>query len=153
MREPYTRLFAHLVWATWDRLPLIGPEVRPRLYRCIAAEAFRMKCSVTAIGGIEDHVHVLVDLAPTASISDLVKQMKGASSRLVNAEIRPGEFFKWQGSYGAFTVAEPDIRRVRNYIRRQEEHHRAGRLSPLLERTSTTDEPHPRPHAPPARAS
>ncbi len=136
MREPYTRLFVHLVWATWDRLPLLDPALRDRVYRCILAEAQGMNCSVGAIGGVEDHVHLLVRCSPVVAVSVLVKQVKGASSRLVQREIRPGEFFKWQGSYGAFSVAEPDIARVRRYIRHQEEHHRTGRLSPALERTS-----------------
>jgi putative transposase len=136
MREPYTRLYVHLVWATWDRLPLIEEEIRDRVYRCILAEAAEMGCSVGAIGGIEDHVHILARCAPAVAVSSLVKQVKGASSRLVQREIRPGDFFKWQGSYGAFSIAETDIPRVRRYIRRQEEHHRTGRLSPALERMS-----------------
>jgi REP element-mobilizing transposase RayT len=139
MRKPYTQLFVHLVWATWDRLPLIDPGLKPRIYRCIQAEAFGLGCEVSAIGGIEDHVHVLVRYPPVVSVSSLVKQIKGTSSRLVQRELRPGEFFKWQGSYGAFSIAETHIEAVRRYIHRQEEHHRTGRLNATLERTFIDD--------------
>ncbi|HEY0018609.1 MAG TPA: IS200/IS605 family transposase [Longimicrobium sp.] len=143
MRKPYTQLYVHLVWATWDRLPLLDHALRPRVYRCIQREAFNLGCEVGAIGGIEDHVHVLVRCAPTVAVSNLVKQIKGSSSRLVQRELRPGEFFKWQGSYGAFSIAETHIEPVRRYIRRQEEHHRTGRLNATLERTFLDDAPGP----------
>jgi REP element-mobilizing transposase RayT len=107
----------------------------------IQAEATRMGCRVGAIGGIEDHVHVLVRYPPTVSISELVKQIKGVSSRLVQQEVRLGEFFKWQGSYGAFSIAQRDGEMVRRYIHRREEHHRTGRLNATLERTMTDDPP------------
>jgi putative transposase len=139
MRKPYTQLFVHLVWATWDRLPLLDHALRPRVYRCIQAEAFKLGCEVGAIGGIEDHVHVLARCSPVVSVSNLVKQIKGTSSRLVQRELRPDDFFKWQGSYGAFSIAETNIEAVRRYIRRQEEHHRTGRLNATLERTFIDD--------------
>ena len=136
MRKPYASLHVHLVWATWDRLPLITPDIQPRIYRCIQAEAFELGCEVGAIGGIEDHVHVLVRCSPAVSVSNLVKQIKGTSSRIVQREIlQRGEFFKWQGSYGAFSIARNQIEPVRRYIRRQQEHHRTGRLNATLERT------------------
>ena len=56
MRKPYAQLYVHLVWATWDRLPLIDRALQPRIYRCIQAEALNLGCEFGAIGGIEDHV-------------------------------------------------------------------------------------------------
>ena len=98
-----------------------------------------MGCRVGAIGGIEDHVHVLVRYPPAVSISALVKQIKGASSHLVRQEVGLGGFFKWQGGYGAFSIAQRDVEMVRRYIHRQEEHHSSGRLNATLERTMTED--------------
>ncbi len=148
MREPFARLFVHLVWATWDRLPLITPAIQPRIYACIQGEVHRLGAQVIAIGGVEDHVHVLAKYPPSLAISDLLKQVKGVSSRLVNDQIAPGEFFKWQGAYGAFTMAERDVPMVRRYVHRQEEHHRTGRLNATLERTMVEDPSPagPRPH-------
>ncbi len=134
MREPFARMYVHRVWATWDRLPLITPAVQARIYACIQAEA-----QVMAIGGIEDHVHVLVNYPPALAVSALLKQVKGVSSRLGNDQIAPGAFFKWQGAYGAFTIAERDVPMVRRYVHRQAQHHRTGRLNATLERMATED--------------
>jgi REP element-mobilizing transposase RayT len=100
-----------------------------------------MVCRVGAIGGIEDHVHVVVRYPPAVSISELVKHMKGVSSRLIQQEVRLGGFFKWQGSYGAFSVSPRDVEMIRRYVHRQEEHHRTGRLNANLERTMIEDPP------------
>ena len=100
MRAPYTQLYLHLVWATWDRLPLITEDMESRLYAAIAAKCRQLKCEPLAINGTEDHIHVLLRLHPTVSVARLVKEVKGASSHLVTHEIKPNEFFKWQGAYG-----------------------------------------------------
>jgi putative transposase len=134
MHSPYTQLYLHLVWATWDRLPLVRPEFRQAIYGCIQDQLRKHRCEVIAIGGIEDHVHVLTHFPTTATIATIVKHAKGASSNLMTQHLRRGEFFKWQGYYGAFTLAKRDVPQVRGYVLNQEEHHRTGRLSRELER-------------------
>lgn len=134
MRAPFTRLYVHLVWATWDRLPLIGEELEGSLFSCMRVEAGEVGAEVIALGGVEDHVHVLVRIPATVSVSTLVQRMKGASSHLVTHLPDALDFFKWQGGYGAFTVSAWDVRRIGAYIRRQREHHQAGTLSAILER-------------------
>ncbi|MEN6581922.1 MAG: transposase [Armatimonadota bacterium] len=62
MREPYTQLYVHIVWSTWDRLPLLSADVQSAVYRCIQAECDRLGADVLAIGGVEDHIHILVRL-------------------------------------------------------------------------------------------
>ncbi len=69
-------------------------------------------------------------------IATIVKHAKGASSNLTTQELERGSFFKWQGYYGAFTVAKPHVQRVRGYVLNQEAHHHTGRLSRELERVS-----------------
>ena len=128
MREPYTQLYVHLVWSTWDRLPMITEKIKPRLYAAMAEKCNQLKCAPLAIGGIEDHCHLLVRLNPAISISDLVKEVKGSSSHLVNHELEPQELFKWQGAYGAFTVRKDGVAQVEAYILAQEEHHHGGKL-------------------------
>jgi putative transposase len=64
------------------------------------------------------------------SISDFVKQVKGSSSHLIDHEVRPDFLFKWQGSYGAFTVSKGEIDDLCEYIDGQEEHHRLKSLIP-----------------------
>ena len=126
MREPYTQLYVHLVWATWDRLPMLDRQLQPRLYACIRAECEKLGAKLIAIGGVADHLHVLVRIPPTLAISTLAKQVKGASSHLVNQVVKPADTFKWQGGYGAFTVSKSAVPTVRAYIQNQEQHHREG---------------------------
>ena len=134
MRAPYTQLYVHLVWATWDRLSLIDDALEPRVYAAIAEKCREFKCEPLAIGGIADHVHVLVRLNPTTPVALLVKEIKGSSSHLVTHVIKPGEFFKWQGGYGAFTLRKSEAPVVQAYIENQKEHHASGKLSGELER-------------------
>lgn len=116
MRAPYTQLYVHLVWATWDRLPLVTAEIEPVLYKIMGAKCQELKCVPLAIGGIEDHVHVLVRLNPNISVAQLVKEIKGTSSHFINHEIGPDGFFKWQGGYGAFTLRKHEVKKVKAYI-------------------------------------
>ena len=133
MRQTFTQLYLHLVWATWDRLPLITPELQGPIYSCIQAECADLRCEVLAIGGIEDHVHLLVRFPTTVTIAQIAKQVKGASSHLVAQKLDPMAGFKWQGAYGAFTVSRGDLDRVTRYIANQREHHRAESLMNELE--------------------
>ena len=135
MRHPHTRLYVHLVWATWDRAPLIVPQIQQRVYGVMQHHASQLGAEVIAIGGIEDHVHVLARFPPKLALAVLVGRMKGASSYL--AEQVLGHTFKWQGAYGAFTLSQRGVPRVREYILNQEAHHRDGTTIPALE---TTDE-------------
>jgi REP element-mobilizing transposase RayT len=123
MRSNYTQLYIHYVWATWDRLPLITPDIQKFVYATIIKECEQLKCTVIAVDGIEDHVHLLTSFPPTLTISELIKQIKGSSSHFITHEVKPGEFFKWQGSFGAFTVSHDAIDKVANYIRNQATHH------------------------------
>jgi REP element-mobilizing transposase RayT len=123
MRAPFTELYLHCVWATWDRLPLITTGAEPGLYRAIHAKCDELKCPCLAIGGMPDHIHVLVRLHATVSVADLLKEVKGTSSHLITHVTQPGEFFKWQGGYGAFTVGKADAPAVTAYVEHQKQHH------------------------------
>jgi REP element-mobilizing transposase RayT len=133
MRHKHTELYLRLVWGTWDRLPLLTPDVQAPLYACIQAECKALGVEVLAIGGITDHVHLLVRIPPTISVAELVKQVKGSSSHLVTHRLPGGGTFKWQGGYGAFTVSTSEVPRIREYILRQEEHHRDRTLEEKYE--------------------
>ncbi len=134
MRENKLRVIVHFVWATWDRQPLLTPELEREVHRYITAVAEDDGCPVLAIGGIEDHVHLLVSLSATISMAELMKHVKSGSSRLVREELRPGDWFQWQGHYGAFSVSPHDRATVIEYIRHQKEHHASNDLWPAVER-------------------
>lgn len=128
MRAPFCQLYVHLVWSTWDRLPVLTPEIEPQVQAAIAAKCREMGCEPLAIGGIADHLHLLVSLNPAVSISKLVQEVKGSSSHLVTNVLRPNEFFKWQGAYGAFTLRKSEVEQVQAYIRNQKSHHAEGKI-------------------------
>ena len=91
-----------------------------------------MGCTVLAVNGTEDHVHVLVLMPAGLAVAALVKQMKGVSSRIASQSLLPGQF-RWQGHYGAFSISRWDMGKVRRYIEEQKEHHADGSLVPELE--------------------
>src|SRR5690348_16243213 len=97
--------FVHFVWATWNRQEIITPEIERRLYRYIEQVCRDHGCDVLAIGGMPDHVHLLVSFPGTLTFANLLRDVKGGSSRFVTGTLKPGEWFEWQGSYGAFTVS------------------------------------------------
>jgi REP element-mobilizing transposase RayT len=80
-------------------------------------------CVAQAIGGVADHVHLLVGLPATSSLSQVVRELKTLSSKWIHEELGQG-LFAWQEGYGAFTVSASQRETVRNYIENQEQHHR-----------------------------
>ena len=133
MRRNKLKLFAHFVWTTWDRQPWIYEGIERRLYREIEQEVRTLRCTVLAINSTATHVHLLVQLAATASISQLAKQVKGVSSYFYNTVLKPTVPFRWQAQYGAFTIGVNEVDQVKGYILSQKAHHRAGTLQPEWE--------------------
>src|SRR2546423_15114338 len=101
MRAPYTQLYLHLVWSTWRRLPLITPELQRDVYASLAHQSEQLGADVLAIGGITDHVHLLVRFPTTVTVSQFVGRAKGATSHLITHVRSSPEPFKWQGRHGA----------------------------------------------------
>ncbi len=128
MGTPYHQLHLHCVWSTAQRLPLITYEVEESLYSAIAWKCASMRCKLLAIGGVEDHVHIAVRLPTTVAVATLMKEVKGASSHLMNHAIQPAVRFDWQDCYGAFTFARRSLDSVMAYVKNQKAHHANRRL-------------------------
>ena len=77
MRRSLVELHVHLVWATWDRLACLDPGICERVHAAIAAKATALGCQRVTVGGVADHVHVLLTLPATLAVADLVKHLKG----------------------------------------------------------------------------
>lgn len=133
MRRSRLNVPVHFVWATWDRLPLVTETVERRLYRYIEAVCRDDECELLAIGGMPDHVHLLVLLPATITLGQLMHDVKGGSSRFVSEQVLSGDWFAWQRGYGAFGVSPHDKQRVIRYIRNQKRHHADGTLWPEAE--------------------
>jgi putative transposase len=131
----HSELYVHLVWTTWERTPWLTAPVRGDVFSSIRSQALKVDAEVLAIGGVEDHVHVLARFPARVSIAELVGQLKGASSHFANKVLHLGAPFRWQGTYGAFSVSRRGLPTVSAYVMNQEQHHRARTLLPVLERT------------------
>ncbi len=131
----YTQLYMHLVWATAGRAPWILPSAEERLYAAILAKCRALKCPPYAIGGVADHVHLLVGLATTTSVARLVKEVKGSSAYLMTHEFVRGQPFRWQIGYGAFSLRRDDLPIVKRYVMGQKKHHAHGTLNADWEQT------------------
>jgi len=134
-RRNKLRVGIHFVWATKDRLPLVSEDIEREVYRCIRAICAELKCECLAVGGMEDHVHLMVALASTVSMGQLMKRVKGGSSHVISESIRPGEWFAWQPNYAAFAVSNSHNSRVIQYIENQKQRHSAGRVWAEAEET------------------
>jgi putative transposase len=118
----HTNLLYHIIFATKDRAPLITDNLRPKLHEYLGGIVRNLNGTALEINGIADHVHLLVILPPTIAVSDFMSKLKSNSSTWAKGQT--GGRFAWQSRYGAFTVSESQVERVREYIRHQEEHHR-----------------------------
>jgi len=106
------------------------------LYRVIEAEFLDCEYTVLALNGGIDHAHALTEIVVTQRICDVIKQVKGASSRFVNAVLKPTIPFRWQPNYGAFTVGEYELDVVKAYIQQQKRHHADGTIIPVYEEST-----------------
>lgn len=128
MRGTRVAVYVHLVWATWNCLPLLEGERERRIYRCLEATCDDLGVDLLALGGVADHLHLVVRLPATLSVAQVVKRLKGTLSHLATHEISPDEFFKWQGGYGAFSISQRHVAAACAYAARQKAHHAAGTL-------------------------
>ncbi len=124
MPQSYTNLIYHIVFSTKMRQPIIKNDVRPRLYDYIGGTIHKQGGISLAIGGMEDHVHILAKLKPNKAVSDILRDLKANASGWMHDVFPEVEGFSWQKGYGAFTVSASQIETIKHYILNQAEHHR-----------------------------
>jgi putative transposase len=124
MPKSYTNLLYHLVFSTRERLPLITLERRPRLYEYIGGMLREFGGISLAIGGIEDHLHLLAKLRLDRALSDLLRDLKANSTGWMHDVFPDARDFYWQKGYGAFSVSMSQVAAVSRYIANQERHHK-----------------------------
>lgn len=124
MAHTFTNLLTHVIFSTKDRVPIIKPELKPNLHAYMGGIIRELKGKAVTIDGTTDHVHLLLWVPPTLSISETLGVLKSNSSKWVNDERRQRSAFAWQTGYGAFSVSHSNSPAVVRYIRTQEEHHK-----------------------------
>ena len=123
MPSTHTSLHCHLVFSTKERVPMISKEWRGNLHAYLGGIVKGLDSVPLAVGGMEDHVHLLVGLKSSHRLDYFLRDLKADSSEWVHKEIRKGTF-AWQKGYGAFSVSPSNLEGVRRYILNQEDHHR-----------------------------
>ncbi|MEP6669471.1 MAG: IS200/IS605 family transposase [Chthoniobacter sp.] len=119
------RVVLHVVFSTKNRVPFLkDSELRARLHGYMAGVMRALGCDPIRVGGVEDHVHILCNLARTIAVAGLVEETKKSSSKWMKEQGATYQDFFWQAGYGAFSVSQSNVEQVRAYIAMQEEHHR-----------------------------
>ncbi|MEQ8676042.1 MAG: IS200/IS605 family transposase [Aggregatilineales bacterium] len=127
------KCFYHIVWATKHRQPTITVLWETLIFETVKTKCTEQKCTLLAINGTEDHIHLAVNIPPQIAVAKFIATIKGASSHEVNKSIALEEKFRWQTGYSVHTFGERALKTVIDYIERQKEHHAEGTLYDGLE--------------------
>ncbi len=106
------------------RSPIIVPAIQKRLYNYLGGVMKSHNGNLIEIGGMPDHVHLLIELKRLDSFTNMIRDLKSGSSRWVNTTFPNLNKFVWQEGYGSFSVSYSSVEHVQKYIRNQEEHHK-----------------------------
>jgi putative transposase len=121
MSHTYSQNVLHVIFSTKDRQKSISPDLQPCLWSYIEGVCKKLDILVHAIGGIEDHIHLLIQAPPSLPVAKAVLTIKSNSSRWTNEQ---GHRFAWQQGYGAYSVSSSNVAAVGECIRNQQEHHK-----------------------------
>jgi putative transposase len=124
MANTYTSLYYHLIFSTKNHVKCISQEIEQRIWAYLGGVARTHKMIALQIGGVDDHIHILVSAPATLSLSQIAQCLKGDSSKWIHQEFPALSGFAWQAGYGGFTVSKSNLPEVVRYIQNQREHHR-----------------------------
>lgn len=129
----FWRLYYHLVWATYQREPMLVGEVERQVYGTLLGKAEELGIVVHAISNVEDHIHLAISIPPKLAIADCIRHFKGSSAYYVNRLQCADSQFGWQDSYGVLSFGERSLPQVVSYVRNQKEHHQQGMTIAIYE--------------------
>jgi REP element-mobilizing transposase RayT len=143
MGSTFLSLHYHIVFSTKERRPFLRDSWRAKMHEYLGGTVRGLGGIPESVGGVADHVHLLVGLRATHCLADFMQELKKASS--VWAKDNHDPEFAWQEGYAAFTVSYTHLDAVKEYIRTQEEHHRqtdfVEELKRLLEKNGVAYKP------------
>lgn len=139
-RNYYSEIHLHIVWHTKESAPLLTPQIEPFVHHYLRQRLINTPgIFVHEIGGTETHVHLAITIAPTVLVSELIGQLKGASSHEANRQFSRGRVLEWQAGYGVVSFGTRALDWVCDYLRNQKQHHAKGTVHDRLERIMTED--------------
>ena len=129
MANTYTQIHIQVVFTVQNRECIISNCWKDELYKYISGIAKNNKHKLLSINGMPDHIHILLGFRPYQSLSDLMQDIKGNSSKWINERKLVRGKFSWQEGYGAFSYSKSEIINVIEYINNQEMHHKKKSFS------------------------
>jgi len=120
----YTQILYQIVFSTRSHENTLAMKELEKLYHYIFGILKNKKCFLYKIGGVENHIHVIMSLHPTVALSGLMKDIKLATSDWIKKERIFPYFNGWQDGYGAFTYSIDAKERLIEYVNNQVEHHK-----------------------------
>jgi len=129
MANTYTQIHIQAVFAVQNRECIIGNSWKDELYKYISGILQSNSHKLLAINGMPDHIHILFGLRPSQSISDLMQDVKGSSSKWINDKKLIQGKFSWQEGYGAFSYSKSEVPTIIQYIINQTNHHKRKTFS------------------------
>ena len=130
----FWRLHYHLIWATFERQPVLSGECEKVFYGVLYGKAKELNLKIHAAGNVDDHVHIVISIPPKLAVADCVKHIKGASAYAINHIPDSDGQFKWQEGYGAISIGEHLLETVIAYAAQQKEHHKRQATIAVYER-------------------
>jgi len=123
MANTYTQIHIHAVFSVQNRECIIAKHWQDELYKYITGILQNNHHKLLAINGMPDHIHILFGMRATQSLSDLLQDIKGNSSKWINERKFVSSKFSWQEGYGAFSYGKSQLPQIIQYIEKQQEHH------------------------------
>lgn len=132
-----TQILIHTVFGTKNRRPTLKLEIRKTIYKYIDGILNNLDCHLIRINGIEDHIHLLLEIPSTKALADIMKKVKQSSSHWINESHILPSFEAWGKGYFAVSISPTDKEQCRQYIMNQEHHHKSKtyieEIKPMIE--------------------
>ena len=128
MANTYAKIYLHIIFAVKNRYDLMPPHWQKIIHGYMAQALRNMGHFPIAIGGTDDHVHILIDYNPANPLPDMVKDLKVGTTKFIRQQRMTPFMFKWQRGYACFSYSHSQIQTVANYINNQTEHHKGRTL-------------------------
>ena len=135
MPQSLVQIYLHIVFSTKDRCPFLQDgDLREHLHAYLVGACRNLDCSALRIGGVQDHMHLLVRFSKKFEVASLIRELKRESSKWIKTQPTGPATFQWQNGYGAFSVSPSHVPALEKYIANQEEHHREESFQDELRR-------------------
>ena len=120
----FSKIWIHTIIGVKNKLPIILPEIEPKIYSILTACFKNQECIVDGINGTTDHIHIVFQLNTLKSLHEILLEAFTESKQLINSELFPANSFDWADSSASFSISSSQITKVEEYLKSQKEIHK-----------------------------